>query len=206
MLTRHEIRLRAPFDPLPYSALSDALERFFEYIIALRQSALFYSPSYVRRDPIAAKRLLPHRRDAVAAILGNLYILAGALRSKRPVPVRHHHLVSQTNVLTVQRYLPSAVAARKRLLLRTVEVEAETARTADDEQQREQRKWSDMYSYSYNESLTGCVAQLEELEKYTKLVVGEQGYVVTPEPLYITADEDRFDDGFEDLDSSDDEH
>lgn len=37
------------------------------------------------------------------------------------------------------------------------------------------KKWSDIYSYSYNESLTGCVAQLEELEKFTKLIVGEQG-------------------------------
>lgn len=37
-----------------------------------------------------------------------------------------------------------------------------------------QKQWSDIYSYSYNESLTGCVAQLEELELYTKLIVGEQ--------------------------------
>lgn len=37
------------------------------------------------------------------------------------------------------------------------------------------KKWSDIYSYSYNESLTGCVAQLEELEKFTKFIVGEQG-------------------------------
>lgn len=37
------------------------------------------------------------------------------------------------------------------------------------------KKWSNIYSYSYTESLTGCVAQLEELEKYTKLIVGEQG-------------------------------
>lgn len=36
-------------------------------------------------------------------------------------------------------------------------------------------KWSQVYSYAFSESLTGCVAQLEELERYTKLVVGEQG-------------------------------
>lgn len=40
---------------------------------------------------------------------------------------------------------------------------------------RWRKKWADIYSYSYNESLTGCVAQLEELEKLTKLIVGEQG-------------------------------
>lgn len=36
-----------------------------------------------------------------------------------------------------------------------------------------QKTWSDIYSYSYHESLTGCVTQLEELEKFTKLIVGE---------------------------------
>lgn len=40
-----------------------------------------------------------------------------------------------------------------------------------------QKTWSDIYSYSYNESLTGCVAQLEELERFTKLIVGEKKYV-----------------------------
>jgi hypothetical protein len=39
----------------------------------------------------------------------------------------------------------------------------------------EGKKWSQIYSYSYNESLTGCVEQLGELEKYTKAIVGEQG-------------------------------
>jgi hypothetical protein len=53
--------------------------------------------------------MLSPRRDAVASILMNLYVLAGALRAKRPVP----------------RYLPSAAAARKRLLDRMAEIEAE---------------------------------------------------------------------------------
>lgn len=38
-----------------------------------------------------------------------------------------------------------------------------------------QKTWAGIYSFSYSESLTGCVAQLEELEKLTKLIVGEQG-------------------------------
>jgi hypothetical protein len=62
----------------------------------------------------------------------NLYILAGALRSKRPVP----------------RYLPSAAAARKRLLDRMAEVEVDM-----DEAEREfkprggekGRRWADVY-------------------------------------------------------------
>ena len=39
----------------------------------------------------------------------------------------------------------------------------------------EGRKWSQIYSYSYNQSLTGCVTRLEELQKYVKEIVGEQG-------------------------------
>lgn len=40
---------------------------------------------------------------------------------------------------------------------------------------RGEEKWNQVYSYAFSESLTGCVAQLEELERYTKLIVGEQG-------------------------------
>ena len=89
-LTRHEIRLRAPFDPLPYSALIDSCEQFFEYVVALRQSSLFYHPHFISDNSDAALELLGHRRDAVATILTNLYVLSGALRSNRMVPVCLH--------------------------------------------------------------------------------------------------------------------
>ncbi|KAM4063051.1 fusaric acid resistance protein-like domain-containing protein [Hirsutella rhossiliensis] len=159
-MTQKEMRLRAPFDPVPYSALADACERFFDYLVAVRQSTLFYNPDYIRDNPVAAEQLLSFRRDAVATILGNLYILAGALRSQRKVP----------------RYLPSAAAARKRLLIKSAEVEEEMSKHARETDAEWHKRWSDMYRYSYNASLTGCVAQMEELEKYTKLIVGEQGY------------------------------
>jgi hypothetical protein len=145
---------------LPYAALTDACDHFFEYLIALRQSAIFYNPGYVRDHSGAAEKLLGYRRDAVAAILGNLYILAGALRSKRKVP----------------RYLPSGAAARQKLLMRTIELENEMAAFAKQDDSWERKKWADIYSYSYRESLTGCVTQLEELEKYTKLITGEQWF------------------------------
>lgn len=86
-LTRHEIRLRAPFDPLPYSALADSCERFFEYLVSVRQSALYFHPKFIRDNDEAIGRLLIYRRDAVAAIMGNLYTLAGALRTDHKVPV-----------------------------------------------------------------------------------------------------------------------
>ncbi|KAH0491183.1 hypothetical protein TgHK011_002625 [Trichoderma gracile] len=171
VMTRHEIRLRGPFNPLPYSGLADSSERFFDYLIAVRQSAVLYNPDYIRDDPVAAQRLLGFRRDAVASILANLYIFAGALRADRKVP----------------KYLPSAAAARRRLLLETAALEEEMAQqhaahqqgddpSYEDASRRWHKKWSDIYSYSYNESLTGCVAQLEELERFTKLIVGEQGF------------------------------
>ncbi|KAI1441135.1 hypothetical protein F5Y02DRAFT_411002 [Annulohypoxylon stygium] len=160
-LTRHEIRLRAPFDPLPYSALIDACERFFEYIVTARQASLFYHPHFIRDNTDFAASLLGHRRDAIATILTNLYVLSGALRADRKVP----------------KYLPSAAATRKQLLdmMRALEAELTMSGKLSAGERSEGRKWAQIYSYSYNESLTGCVEQLEELEKYTKAIVGEQG-------------------------------
>ncbi|QUC21414.1 uncharacterized protein UV8b_05657 [Ustilaginoidea virens] len=155
-LTRHELRLRAPFEPLPYAALSEAAERFFDHLIAVRQSALFYNPGFLRDDSPAAEKLLSHRRDAVAAVLGNLYILAGALRSQRKVP----------------SYMPSAAAARRRLLAKTAQLET----TSAPDPLRAGETWSDLYSFSYHEGLTGCVYQLEQIEMYAKMILGEQGF------------------------------
>jgi hypothetical protein len=130
--------------------------------VAVRESALFFDPKFVRdSNDEAMSVLLNYRRDAVASILTNLYILAGALRADRKVP----------------KYLPSAALARKRLMDKMVELENEyeTDRGREVRQMGERKKWVQIYSYSYNESLTGCVAQLEELERYTKLIVGEEG-------------------------------
>ncbi|OIW25191.1 hypothetical protein CONLIGDRAFT_636270 [Coniochaeta ligniaria NRRL 30616] len=161
-LTRHEIRLRGPFNPLHYSALVNGCEHFFELLVAVRESALYFDPKFARDNEEAMSVLLNYRRDAVASILTNLYILAGALRANRKVP----------------KYLPSAALARKRLMDKMIELENEyeTDRNRETRQLGERKKWVQIYSYSYNESLTGCVAQLEELERYTKLIVGEQGF------------------------------
>lgn len=70
------------------------------------------------------------RRDAVASILLNLYVLAGALRSKRPVP----------------RYLPSGAAARKTLLEKMRDMELEFG---PEEllmlRQTSNRRWAEIY-------------------------------------------------------------
>jgi hypothetical protein len=47
--------------------------------------------------------------------------------------------------------------------------------TPDESKEKEGRKWAQIYSYSYSQNLTGCVKQLEILQKYTKEIVGEQG-------------------------------
>ncbi len=58
----------------------------------MRQSALFFHPKFINDNDEAVERLLSYRRDAVAAILMNLYILAGSLRADRKVPVRTYYL------------------------------------------------------------------------------------------------------------------
>lgn len=173
--------MRGPYDPLPYSALIDACERFFEYVVTIRQSSLFYHPHFVGNDSEAAADLLGCRRDAIAAVLTNLYVLSGALRSRRPVPVsqRVDFAISFTQ-LTVdytQRYLPNAAVARRRLIELMSELDKEHVASGNyrSEEKRLEMKVSQIYSHSFHESLTGCVEQLDQLAKYTKLIVGEQG-------------------------------
>ncbi|KAK4692460.1 hypothetical protein P7C71_g4752, partial [Lecanoromycetidae sp. Uapishka_2] len=165
-LTRHEMRLRAPFDPLPYSALITACECFFEHLVQVRQSALYFQPSMLRTDPAAAASLTAPRRDAVAVILLNLYILACALRANQPVP----------------KYLPSAAGARRKLLDRMEIMEAEQAANRKAEgtemghEERQGRRWADVYQYAFNRALTEIVEQLQELQRYTKVICGEVGW------------------------------
>lgn len=56
-----------------------------------------------------------------------------------------------------------------------LETELTASGKLSTDEKTEGRKWAQIYSYSYNESLTGCVEQLGELEKFTKAIVGEQG-------------------------------
>jgi len=159
-LTRHEIRLRAPFDPLPYSALIDTCERFFEHLVEVRQSSLYFQPYMLSSGSEATESLIGVRRDAVASILMNLFTLSGALKSGRALP----------------RYLPSAAAARKRLLDRMALIEAQQAVNGTNPRPEKGRRWADVYQYAYSSALTDIVEQLEELQRYTKEIVGEAGF------------------------------
>jgi hypothetical protein len=52
-------------------------------------------------------------------------------------------------------------------------INLERSSTASNKE-KEGRRWAQIYSYSYSQNLTGCVKQLEVLQKYTKEIVGEQ--------------------------------
>lgn len=168
-LTRHEIRLRAPFDPLPYSKLIDACERLFEHLVRVRQSSLYFQPLMQGQGEGVMAALFEVRRDAVAVILLNLYTLATALRSARPVP----------------RYLPSAAAARQRLLDRMDLMEVERKEGREDEVEGEKesgkgkgkgRRWADVYQFAFSEALTDIVEELMKMQRWTKKIVGESGW------------------------------
>lgn len=153
-------RLRAPFDVLPYRALTDASERFFDHLVEIRQSSLYFQPYMLAGTESAKEILISVRRDAVAAILMNLYILAGALRAVRPVP----------------RYLPSAAAARKRLLDRMEQVEREQIAVPKRPKPGKSRRWADVYQYAYSSALTDIVEELHQLQVYTEAITGEVGF------------------------------
>lgn len=98
----------------------------------------------------ANRRLISARRDAVASILLNLYILSGALRTNRAVP----------------KYLPSAPAARKRLLDRMEELESDSTWETLAEYERstlpdgDYRPWAGVYrkdSDSFTLTLTNKI-------------------------------------------------
>ncbi|KAI4285004.1 MAG: hypothetical protein L6R38_001019 [Xanthoria sp. 2 TBL-2021] len=162
-LTRHEIRLRAPFDPLPYSALIEACDRFFEHLVEVRQSSLYFQPSLQVNTREVNDNLIPYRRDAVAVILMNLYVLASALRTNQRVPL----------------YMPSAAAARKVLIDRMEELEIN--QTQENETSGEEgRRWADVYRYAFASALTDIVEQLQQLQRYTKEVTGEAGFATLP--------------------------
>jgi hypothetical protein len=112
----------------------------------------------------ASEALLSFRRDAVASILLNLYTLAGALRGNRKVP----------------RYLPSAAAARKKLLDRMAEVEMEHAKVQTVRgivpKRGVGRKFAEVYQFAYSQALTQCVEVLEAMQRYTKAICGEEGF------------------------------
>ncbi|MCJ1264972.1 hypothetical protein MMC22_004847 [Lobaria immixta] len=163
-LTRHEIRLRGPFNPLPYSALIDTCERFFEHLVQVRQFSLYFHPNALPSPTLDP--LLGLRRDAVAVILMNLYALATALRASRPVPY----------------YMPSAAAARQRLLQRMDQME-ETAIDAVDLRGEGDRgrRWAVVYQYAFSAALTDIVAEVQQLHRFTKEVTGEAGFGVDEE-------------------------
>ena len=148
---------------MPYSALISACESFFEHLIQVRQSSLYFQPTLLASDAEAVETLASVRRDAVAVILLNLYILACALRADRPVP----------------RYIPSAAAARKKLLDRMEIVEAGYAARARAEaltkglSASKRRRWADVYHYAYSSALTDIVEELQQLQRYTKEICGE---------------------------------
>ena len=113
--------------------------------------------------------IIAARRDAIATILMNLYTLAGALRSDRPVP----------------RYLPSAAASRRRLLDRMEHFEVEQAKEARESkavhgvegtETGRKRRWADVYHYAYSSALTDIVENVQELEFFTKKICGEVGF------------------------------
>ncbi|MCJ1387525.1 hypothetical protein MMC18_000368 [Xylographa bjoerkii] len=159
-LTSHEMRLRGPFNPVPYSALIEACEQLFERLVDVRQSSVYFEPYMLASHAESDSTLLTARRDAVAAILMNLYTLAGAIRSNHRVP----------------RYLPSAAHSRRRLLDIMERVEAEKAGKGKIAKPNKGRRWADVYHYAYSAALTDIVDQLQQLEYYTKEIVGEVGF------------------------------
>lgn len=55
-----------------------------------------------------------------------------------------------------------------------LEKERAASERDDNKEKRRDTMLRQIYCYSYNDGLTGCVEQSKLLEKYTKIIVGEQ--------------------------------
>lgn len=125
----------------------------------VRQSSLHFRPNSFP-SPTTTDSLLQPRRDAVAVILMNLYVLATALRVNRPLP----------------HYLPSAAAARQNLLERMERVEDRDAAEHVEGDPLGGRRWADVYRYAYSAALTDIVEEVQTLQRFTKEVTGEREF------------------------------
>lgn len=140
------------------------MERFFDHLISVRQSSLRFHPRTLAHAAADSHALLTVRRDAVATVLMNLYVLACALQAEQPVP----------------RYLPSAAAARQRLLDRMESLQAEETQTEMEphEEKMGERRWRDVYRYAFSSSLTDIVATLQTMRSFVNEICGEVGFGV----------------------------
>lgn len=97
--TRHEPSLRRNFPIQTYLALLSSCEHVFNRIVEARISSVYFRIYEFDETKETTAHLLSYRRDAIAATIMLLFIVADCYRSRRPVP----------------RYLPSSKMARKRL-------------------------------------------------------------------------------------------
>lgn len=118
------------------------------------------SSSSSSSSPLTKDILLQPRRDAVAVILMNLYILATALRANRPLP---HHL-------------PSAAAARQKLLDSMALLEDRDRAGDCRDGDSACRRWADVYRYAYSAALTDIVEEVQNLQRFTNEITGELGF------------------------------
>ena len=125
----------------------------------VRQFSLYFQPSLRVNTGEVNDSLVPYRRDAVAVILMNLYILASALRANQPIP----------------QYMPSAAAARKKLVDRMEELDVSQTHETESTR-REGRRWADVYRYAFASALTDIVEQLQQLQIYTEEITAEAGF------------------------------
>ncbi|RKP33260.1 hypothetical protein BJ085DRAFT_35350 [Dimargaris cristalligena] len=93
-----EPRLQGPFPKAVYAEILDRFQNIMDRFISMSITAAYISPQV--HNTVITPFNQHGRRDMAAAILINFYALAGALRSKTPLPP----------------YLPSGRAARTRLI------------------------------------------------------------------------------------------
>ncbi|RDW28886.1 hypothetical protein B0I73DRAFT_129601 [Yarrowia lipolytica] len=115
--TRHEPSLRGDFPIQTYLALFQSCEHVFNRIVEARISSVYFRIYEFDETKETTAHLLSYRRDAIAATIMVLFIIADCYRARRPVP----------------RYLPSSKMARKRLFQTIASLETIMLDESDNE-------------------------------------------------------------------------
>ena len=113
----------------------------------------------------------------------NLYILASSLRTGQPVPrYLSGPAAARKRLLDRMEVLEAAYEARKRAVsLEMAKMDSQTSEGGDEEGIGDSgggvdpaRRWEDVYRYAYSSALTDIVEAVQELQRWSRVVVGEE--------------------------------
>jgi len=160
-----------------FASLLNSCELILEKTIEARISGLYFHVWEQDKDEQTTQALLSARRDSVATVIYLFYILSNAFETRSNLP----------------RYLPSAIAIRKRLydIIAKLEVQKEEDHIGSDsiatqlekrlaslvthDQDYGKSHWTEVHGMAFSRAFTTITEELENVISFSKEILGEEG-------------------------------